>query len=115
MTGIYDPDDWSESPQGTKAYYSLQTNEIVFPAGILQKPLYDLYNPPAVNYGALGSILGHEIIHAFDQVGASYDLNGIERDWWSNFTSKNFVNQSQCVIDSYMRYINETNQVSHQE
>ena len=112
LTRIYDPDDWSESPQGTKAYYSLQTNEIVFPAGILQKPLYDLYNPPAVNYGALGSILGHEIIHAFDQVGASYDLNGIERDWWSNFTSKNFVNQSQCVIDSYMRYINETNQVS---
>ena len=113
LTRIYDPDDWSESPQGTKAYYSLQTNEIVFPAGILQKPLYDLYNPPAVNYGALGSILGHEIIHAFDQVGASYDLNGIERDWWSNFTSKNFVNQSQCVIDSYMRYINETNQVEH--
>ena len=112
LTRIYDPDDWSESPQGTKAYYSLQTNEIVFPAGILQKPLYDLYNPPAVNYGALGSILGHEIIHAFDQVGASYDLNGIERDWWSNFTSKNFVNQSQCVIDSYMRYINETNQVN---
>ena len=50
----YEADNWIDSPQGTKAYYSLQTNEIVFPAGILQKPLYDINNPKAVNYGALG-------------------------------------------------------------
>jgi len=55
LSRSYDPDLWLDSPQGTKAYYSLQTNEIVFPAGILQKPLYDIDNPAAVNYGALGT------------------------------------------------------------
>ena len=64
------PDEWLLSPQSTRAYYSLETNEIVFPAGMLQKPLYDIANPLATNYGAVGSILGHEIMHAFDHHGA---------------------------------------------
>lgn len=107
----YREDDWQDSPQGTKAYYSLQTNEIVFPAGILQNPLYNLNNPPAVNYGALGSILGHEIIHAFDQVGAGYNGLGIKEVWWTGQTADAFKTESKCVIDSYNNYLSQNNQV----
>ena len=106
----YREDEWQESPQGTKAYYSLQTNEIVFPAGILQNPLYNLNNPAAVNYGALGSILGHEIIHAFDQVGAGYNRDGVKEIWWTKDTATAFRQESQCVIDSYNSYLNSTKQ-----
>ena len=106
----YREDEWQESPQGTRAYYSLQTNEIVFPAGILQNPLYSISNPPAVNFGALGSILGHEIIHAFDQVGAGYNDNGVKDIWWSTDTKNAFNRESQCIIDSYVSYLNQTRQ-----
>ena len=80
-------------------------------AGILQKPLYDVSNPIAINYGAFGSILGHEIMHAFDRHGAMYDLNGLDKFWWSNETLQRFNSESDCVVNSYLNYINETGQV----
>ena len=105
------PDEWLTSPRSTDAHYKEQTNEVVFPAGILQKPLYDFENPIAVNYGAFGSILGHEIMHAFDRHGAMYDLNGLDNFWWSNHTLRKFNQESDCVVNSYLKYINETGQV----
>ena len=106
----YRKDEWQDTPQGTKAYYQLQTNEIIFPAGILQNPLYNVKNPPAVNYGALGSIIGHEIIHAFDQVGAAYNRDGVQEDWWTNKTAEGFRNESKCIIQSYNNYLDATKQ-----
>ena len=78
-----DKDEWYMSPQIVNAYYSPSNNEIVFPAGILQPPFYDFQADPAVNYGGIGAVIGHEISHAFDDSGADYDGDGNLVKWWS--------------------------------
>jgi endothelin-converting enzyme/putative endopeptidase len=78
-----DPDDWGMTPQTINAYYSPGRNEIVFPAGILQPPFFNLDADDAVNYGAIGAVIGHEIGHGFDDQGSKYDGEGNLRNWWS--------------------------------
>ena len=85
-----DKEEWFMSPQIVNAYYSPSNNEIVFPAGILQPPFYDFQADPAVNYGGIGAVIGHEISHAFDDSGADYDGNGNLVQWWSDNDFKKF-------------------------
>lgn len=78
-----DRDEWAMAPQTVNAYYNPVFNEIVFPAAILQPPLFDPNADPAVNYGAIGAVIGHEMGHGFDDQGAKSDANGVLRSWWS--------------------------------
>lgn len=78
-----DPVDWGMSPQTVNAYYNPTTNEIVFPAGILQPPFFDLDADDAVNYGAIGGVIGHEIGHGFDDQGSKFDGDGNLKNWWT--------------------------------
>ena len=73
-------------------------NEIVFPAGILQPPFFNPEADDAVDYGAIGAVIGREITHGFDDQGAKFDLNGNVKDWWTPADLKNFESRSECVI-----------------
>src|SRR5262249_8435914 len=75
-------DEWRMTPQTINAYYNAQFNEIVFPAAILQPPFFDPHADPAVNYGAIGGVIGHEMGHGFDDQGAKSDAHGVLHDWW---------------------------------
>lgn len=77
---------------------------IVFPAGILQAPFYDINYPKSLNFGAMGVVMGHELTHAFDDQGREYDKEGNLHKWWLNSTSWNFVERIQCFIDQYSNY-----------
>ncbi|MBO4370265.1 MAG: M13 family metallopeptidase, partial [Paludibacteraceae bacterium] len=79
-----DPEEWYMSPQTVNAYYNPGTNEICFPAGILQPPFFDPNADASVNYGAIGAVIGHEMTHGFDDQGRQYDKNGNLRQWWSD-------------------------------
>lgn len=85
-----DRSEWFMLPQTVNAYYNPPLNEIVFPAGILQPPFFNLSADPAVNYGGIGSVIGHEVGHGFDDQGAKYDGTGNLRDWWSTADKANF-------------------------
>ncbi|KAF9128832.1 hypothetical protein BGW39_004683 [Mortierella sp. 14UC] len=92
---------WFMSPQTVNAYYNPSANEIVFPAGILQQPLFHGNNPEYLNYGGIGVVAGHELTHAFDNDGRLFDAHGRLSDWWSNSTLEEFKGRSQCFIDQY--------------
>jgi putative endopeptidase len=77
-----DREEWYMAPQVVNAYYNATFNEIVFPAAILQPPFFDLHADPAVNYGAIGAVIGHEMGHGFDDQGAKSDEHGVLRNWW---------------------------------
>lgn len=79
-------------------------NEIVFPAGILQPPFFNAKAPEYLNYGAIGSVVGHELTHAFDNNGRSYDADGKLRDWWTDKTSAEFDKRAQCFVEQYEKY-----------
>lgn len=85
-----DPTDWGMTPQTINAYYSPTRNEIVFPAGILQPPFFDMEADDAVNYGAIGVVIGHEIGHGFDDQGSKYDGDGNLRSWWKDSDRSSF-------------------------
>lgn len=85
-----DKDEWLMTPQTVNAYYNPTTNEICFPAGILQRPFFDPKADDAFNYGAIGVVIGHEMTHGFDDQGRHYDKNGNMRDWWTADDAKNF-------------------------
>src|SRR5262249_40225339 len=78
-----DRDEWGMTPQRVTAYYNSPFNEVVFPAAILQPPFFDPNADAAVNYGAIGAVIGHEMGHGFDDQGAKSDGHGVLRDWWS--------------------------------
>ena len=78
-----DRSEWGMTPQTVNAYYNPTMNEIVFPAAILQPPFFDANADDAVNYGAIGAVIGHEISHGFDDQGRQYDGDGNLRDWWT--------------------------------
>ena len=91
-------DEWAMTASTVNAYYNPPGNEIVFPAGIMQFPMFgDL--PSYVTYGAFGAVAGHELSHAFDNNGRRYDENGKYEDWWSNNTVKGFTDRAQCFIE----------------
>jgi len=95
---------WEMTPQTVNAYYNPPMNEIVFPAGILQTPFFNSKDPYYLNYGGIGSVVGHELTHAFDNNGRQYDSKGKLRNWWSNSTLEEFNKLTQCFIDQYESY-----------
>ncbi|MCH1865623.1 peptidase M13 [Nocardioides sp. CFH 31398] len=96
-----DRDEWFMLPQTVNAYYNPGTNEICFPAGILQKPFFDPDADPAENYGGIGAVIGHEIGHGFDDQGAQYDGAGNLDDWWTPDDKAAFEVRSKMLIDQY--------------
>ncbi|KAH9503343.1 hypothetical protein Btru_072783 [Bulinus truncatus] len=95
---------WKMTPPTVNAYYSRLDNSIVFPAGVLQTPLFSKNYPKSVNYGGMGSTIAHEITHGFDSVGKQYDKYGSTRPWWKPETLSIFNNKSQCFVDQYNEY-----------
>ncbi len=99
-----DKSDWSMTPPTVNAYYSPPSNNINFPAGILQPPFYEAGRDPAVNYGGAGAVIGHELTHGFDDQGRKYDGAGNLRDWWTESDAKAFEERATCVADQYSGY-----------
>jgi endothelin-converting enzyme/putative endopeptidase len=98
---------WGMTPPTSDAYYNPLLNEIVFPAGILQPPAFNVQAVDAVNYGAIGVVIGHEISHGFDDQGAQYDAEGRLKDWWTAEDLKRFQERGQCVVDQFEGYFIE--------
>ena len=99
-----DPNEWGMTPQTVNAYYNPNKNEIVFPAGILQPPFFNLDADDAVNYGAIGMVIGHEMTHGFDNQGRQFDKDGNLRDWWTKEDSKSFEDHAAMLVDQYNHY-----------
>ncbi len=99
-----DKTEWGMTPPTVNAYYNPTWNEIVFPAGILQPPFYDPAADDAVNYGAMGAVIGHEMTHGFDDQGRQYDAQGNLRDWWTAGDAKRYTAEAQKVIDQFDAY-----------
>jgi putative endopeptidase len=96
-----DKDEWLMTPQTVNAYYNPTTNEICFPAAILQPPFFNMNADEAANYGAIGVVIGHELTHGFDDQGRQYDELGNLNDWWTEDDAKNFDNNKQTLIDAF--------------
>jgi len=96
-----DRDEWSMTPQTVNAYYNSTFNEIVFPAGILQAPFFDLNADPAVNYGGIGAVIGHEMGHGFDDQGSKSDYAGIQRNWWTDADRAGFDTRTKALGAQY--------------
>ena len=96
-----DPTIWYMNAHEVNAYYDPATNEICFPAGILQYPFFDMNADDAFNYGAIGSIIGHEITHGFDDYGRHYDKDGNMRDWWTAEDSKRFEEHAKIMVNFF--------------
>jgi putative endopeptidase len=100
-----DRDEWGMTPPTVNAYFSPQMNDINFPAGVLQPPLYDPKEDDAPNYGNTGATIGHELTHAFDDEGRQFDAHGNLRDWWTSDDAKGFEDRINCVRDQYAGYV----------
>jgi len=99
-----DPAEWGMTPQTVNAYYNPNRNEIVFPAGILQPPFFNMDADDAINYGAIGMVIGHEMTHGFDNMGRQFDKDGNLRDWWTKEDSKAFETHTSMLVDQYNHY-----------
>ena len=95
--------EWTMTPPTINAYYDPQLNTINFPAGILQPPFFDSSKDDAVNFGAIGMVIGHEIIHGFDDQGRKFDAKGNLRDWWTAEDAKQYDERGKCISDEYTR------------
>jgi endothelin-converting enzyme/putative endopeptidase len=93
------------TPPMVNAYYSPSMNEMAFPAGILQPPFYSRGAPDAVNFGAIGMVVGHELTHGFDDEGRRYDASGNLTDWWTPAVSEEFDRRAECVVKQYSEYV----------
>jgi endothelin-converting enzyme/putative endopeptidase len=98
---------WGITPPTSDAYYNASLNEIVFPAGILQPPAFSMDNVDAINYGAIGVVIGHEISHGFDDQGAQFDADGKLNNWWTDEDLQRFRARGQCIVDQYEGYFIE--------
>ncbi len=96
---------WQMTPPTDNAYYNAFNNEIVFPAGILQPPYFDPEADDAVNYGAIGSVIGHEMTHGFDDEGRQFDAQGNLRQWWTPEDDRRFTERAQPIVDQYAGYV----------
>jgi len=101
LGGPIDRDEWAMNPQTVNAYYRPDLNEIVFPAAILQAPFFDAAADPAVNYGGIGAVIGHEMGHGFDDQGRKTDGNGEQRDWWTEEDGKAFEERSKALVEQF--------------
>ncbi len=99
-----DRSEWMMTPQTVNAYYNPELNEIVFPAVMLQPPFFDAKADDAVNYGAIGAVIGHEISHGFDDEGSQYDGLGNLRDWWTKADHANFAKRTQALVQQFNAY-----------
>jgi endothelin-converting enzyme/putative endopeptidase len=99
-----DRGEWMMTPPTVNAYYDPQMNDINFPAGVLQPPLYDPKMDDAPNYGDTGGTIGHELTHAFDDEGRKFDARGNLRDWWTGEDAKAFEERASCIVDQYAKY-----------
>ncbi len=99
-----DRSEWLMPPPTVNAYYDPAMNEMVFPAGILQAPFFTRGAPDAVNYGAIGMVVGHELTHGFDDEGRKYDAYGNLADWWTPAVAREFERRTQCVVKQYGGY-----------
>lgn len=104
---------WGMTPPTSNAYYNPLLNEVVFPAGILMPPAFDMNAVDAVNYGAIGVVIGHEISHGFDDQGAQYDAEGRLDNWWTADDLKRFHEKTECVASQFENYFIEPN-IHHQ-
>jgi endothelin-converting enzyme/putative endopeptidase len=100
-----DRSEWEITPPTVDAYYNSQMNDINFPAGVLQPPLYDAKMDDAPNYGNTGSTVGHELTHGFDDEGRQYDGKGNLKDWWTAQDAAQFVKHADCVVHQYATYV----------
>jgi putative endopeptidase len=100
-----DRGEWDITPPTVDAYYNPQMNDINFPAGVLQPPLYDAKMDAAPNYGDTGGTIGHELTHGFDDEGSQFDANGNLRDWWTKSDREKFDERTKCVRDQYSSYV----------
>ena len=96
--------EWFMSPQMVNAYYSSTQNEIVFPAGILQPPFFDPHADPAVNFGGIGAVIGHEMGHGFDDQGSKSDADGVLRNWWTDISRENFEALTAQLVEQYNQF-----------
>jgi putative endopeptidase len=100
-----DRGEWEMTPPTVNAYYDPQLNDINFPAGVLQPPLFDVNSDAAPNFGDTGSTIGHELTHGFDDEGRQFDANGNLRDWWTADDAKAFDQRASCISDQYSQYV----------
>ena len=96
-----DRDEWGMTPQTVNAYYNPTTNEICFPAGILQYPFFDMNADDAFNYGAIGVVIGHEMTHGFDDQGRQFDKDGNLKDWWTPEDAERFNTRAQVMVNFF--------------
>jgi putative endopeptidase len=99
-----DRSEWQMTPETVNAYFNPLQNEIVFPAGILQPPFFDISMDDAVNYGGIGVVIGHEMTHGYDDEGRKYDADGNLNDWWTDADAKAFDARAQKVVNEYSRF-----------
>jgi len=99
-----DKTEWDMSPASVNAYYSPETNSIVFPAAILQSPFFNQKYPMAMNFGGIGFVMGHELTHGYDDQGHLYDKDGALKNWWQPATTKRFNKRAQCIKDQYSKF-----------
>ncbi|HEY1660131.1 MAG TPA: M13 family metallopeptidase [Candidatus Sulfotelmatobacter sp.] len=102
-----DRSEWTMTPPTINAYYDPQLNTINFPAGILQPPFFDKNKDDAVNYGAIGMVIGHELTHGFDDQGRKFDAKGDLRDWWTAEDAKQYDERGKCISDEYTQEVPE--------
>jgi putative endopeptidase len=102
--GPVDRDEWGMNPQTVNAYYTPVLNQIVFPAAILQPPFFDLAADEAINYGAIGAVIGHEIGHGVDDQGSKFDGDGNIRNWWTDADRAEFENRTDALVGQYDSY-----------
>ena len=99
-----DRSEWEMTPPTVNAYYDPQMNDINFPAGVLEPPLYDPKMDDAPNYGNTGATIGHELTHGFDDEGRQFDAHGNLKDWWTKQDAAAFVERAACVSNQYSQY-----------
>ena len=99
-----DKNEWGMTPQTVNAYYDPSMNNINFPAGILQPPFFDPNAPAAVNYGAIGFVMGHEMTHGFDDQGSQFDGYGNLKNWWTKSDHRHFAKNVKCIAEQFSRY-----------
>ena len=104
LSGPIDRNEWFMNPQTVNAYYNPSMNEVVFPAAILQPPFFNMQADDAVNYGAIGAVIGHEISHGYDDQGRKSDGDGNLKEWWTEEDETKFNERAQVMIDQFSAF-----------
>ncbi|KAF7732128.1 hypothetical protein EC973_006383 [Apophysomyces ossiformis] len=95
---------WQKNPQDTSVYYNRELNQLILPAGVLLSPIFDVTAPEYLNFGSLGSMVGHELLHGFDEMARWYDGQGKKSRWWTNQTAKFYEERAACYAEQYSKF-----------